>query len=99
METVYFKGNECHTCGNLPSVGSTAPDFSLVTPELKEVGLSDFPGKKIVLNIFPSLGHSGMRHIGAPVQREGRRKKGCRSALCVGRPAFCSRTILVRSKG
>ncbi len=35
METVYFKGNECHTCGNLPSVGSTAPDFSLVTPELK----------------------------------------------------------------
>ncbi|ANU64108.1 thiol peroxidase [Muribaculum intestinale] len=55
METVYFKGNECHTCGNLPSVGSTAPDFSLVTPELKEVGLSDFPGKKIVLNIFPSL--------------------------------------------
>lgn len=55
METVYFKGNECHTCGNLPLVGSTAPDFSLVTPELKEVGLSDFPGKKIVLNIFPSL--------------------------------------------
>lgn len=31
-----------------------------------------------------------MRHIGAPVQREGRRKKGCRSALCVGRLPFAA---------
>lgn len=55
METVYFKGDACHTCGTLPSVGEKAPDFTLVTPELKEVHLSDFPSKKIVLNIFPSL--------------------------------------------
>ena len=50
METVYFKGNECHTCGNLPSVGSTAPDFSLVTPELKEVGL---PREEDSVEYFP----------------------------------------------
>lgn len=55
METVYFKGNACHTYGDLPAVGDKAPEFTLVTPELKEVHLSDFPGKKIVLNIFPSL--------------------------------------------
>lgn len=55
METVYFKGNACHTGGNMPSVGDKAPEFSVVGPELKELHISDFPGKKIVLNIFPSL--------------------------------------------
>ena len=55
METVYFKGNACHTYGMLPAVGATAPEFALVSPELKELTPADFPGKKIVLNIFPSL--------------------------------------------
>lgn len=55
METVYFQGNACHTAGMLPSVGDKAPDFTLVDADLKELHPSDFPGKKIVLNIFPSL--------------------------------------------
>lgn len=55
METVYFNGTECHTYGDLPSVGTKAPDFDLTTPELKQVTKASFPGKKIVLNIFPSL--------------------------------------------
>lgn len=55
METVYFSGNECHTGGNLPKVGDKAPDFKLVTPELKDVSLETFKGKRVVLNIFPSL--------------------------------------------
>ena len=55
METVQFNGIECHTYGNLPKVGDTAPAFSLVDTGLKEVTEKDFPGKKIVLNIFPSL--------------------------------------------
>lgn len=55
METVHFNGIECHTYGNLPKVGDTAPAFSLVDTGLKEVTEKDFPGKKIVLNIFPSL--------------------------------------------
>lgn len=55
METVYFTGNACHTSGNLPSVGTKAPDFKLVDADLKELSLESFPGKKIVLNIFPSL--------------------------------------------
>jgi thioredoxin-dependent peroxiredoxin len=44
-----------NTSGSLPSVGSTAPDFSLTTTDLKDVGLKDFSGKNIVLNIFPSI--------------------------------------------
>lgn len=55
METVHFNGIECHTYGNLPKVGDTAPAFSLVDTGLKEVTGTDFPSKKIVLNIFPSL--------------------------------------------
>ena len=55
METIYFKGTPCHTYGNLPEVGEKAPCFNLVTPELKEIHCDDFHGKRIVLNVFPSL--------------------------------------------
>jgi thiol peroxidase len=43
------------TNGDLPGVGSVAPDFLLVTNDFKEVSLKDFSGKTIVLNIFPSI--------------------------------------------
>ena len=41
--------------GELPEVGSSAPDFTLVNTELKDVSLKDFSGKKKLLNIVPSL--------------------------------------------
>lgn len=55
MATITLKGNPVHTSGELPKVGSAAPAFSLVSPELKDVGLADYTGKKKVLNIFPSI--------------------------------------------
>lgn len=55
METIFFKGEPCHTYGSLPKVGEKAPCFTLVTPELKEIHCTDFKGRKLVLNIFPSL--------------------------------------------
>lgn len=55
METVYFSGNECHTYGNIPAVGSKAPEFDLAGKDLSEIKLSNFDGKRVVLNIFPSL--------------------------------------------
>lgn len=55
METVFFKGEECHTNGMLPDVGTKAPAFKLVTPALTEVTEKTYSGKKVVLNIFPSL--------------------------------------------
>lgn len=55
MENVYFKGSVCHTNGSLPRVGDKAPSFNLVSPKLTEVSSSDFLGKRVVLNIFPSL--------------------------------------------
>ena len=55
METVYFKGTPCHTYGNLPAVNTTAPCYNLVSAEMKDISCMDFVGKKVVLNIFPSL--------------------------------------------
>lgn len=43
------------TVGNLPSVGSSAPNFTLVGTDLAEVSLTDHSGKTIILNIFPSI--------------------------------------------
>src|SRR5690554_910998 len=55
MANITFKGNPVHTIGELPQKGSKAPDFKLVRGDLSEAGLSDFKGKYVVLNIFPSL--------------------------------------------
>ncbi len=41
--------------GTFPSVGQTAPAFTLVDKDLKDVSLKDFAGKRKVLNIVPSL--------------------------------------------
>lgn len=54
MATITLKGNTIHTSGDLPSVGSKAPDFSLTGADLQEKSLADFPGVR-VLNIFPSV--------------------------------------------
>jgi len=55
MATVTLKGNPFNTNGNLPTVGAAAPAFSLVKTDLSEVATSDLAGKRIVLNIFPSV--------------------------------------------
>lgn len=55
METIYFKGTPCHTYGVMPSVGQEAPCFHLSGPDLSAVTCNDFKGRRIVLNIFPSL--------------------------------------------
>ena len=55
MATVTFKGSEVKTNGILPAVGTTAPDFKLVGAGLNEISIADFKGKRVVLNIFPSI--------------------------------------------
>lgn len=46
------------TAGDLPEIGSKAPDFKVTKTDLTDTTLSDFLGKNIVLNIFPSIGTS-----------------------------------------
>ena len=53
--SVTLKGNPVDVAGNLPKVGSTAPNFTLVDKALADVTLDSFAGKRKVLNIFPSV--------------------------------------------
>jgi len=55
MARVTFKGNPVSTKGELPKVGSKAPDFTLTKTDLADVSLKDFAGKKVILNIFVSI--------------------------------------------
>ena len=55
MATVTLQGHEVHTNGSLPKLGTWAPDFTLVGTALDTVSLTKFSGKRVVLNIFPSL--------------------------------------------
>lgn len=55
MASITFGGNPATTIGELPKVGTKAPDFKLTKTDLTDVTLSDFHGTKMVLNIFPSV--------------------------------------------
>lgn len=55
MAQITLKGNPINTSGDLPAVGSKAPDFKLTKSDLSDVSLSDFAGKKKILSIVPSL--------------------------------------------
>lgn len=55
MATITLKGNPVETVGNLPAKGSAAPAFTLVKADLSELTLASLAGKRVVLNIFPSV--------------------------------------------
>ena len=55
MANITLKGNPVATVGELPAKGTDAPSFTLVNKDLAETSMTDFSGKRIVLNIFPSL--------------------------------------------
>lgn len=55
MASITLKGNAVSTVGDLPAVGAQAPAFSALKTDLSECSLSDLAGKKVVLNIFPSI--------------------------------------------
>lgn len=55
MATITLKGNPIETSGELPAIGTVAPAFTLVKSDLSEVRLEQFAGRKLVLNVFPSI--------------------------------------------
>ncbi|HEX4044114.1 MAG TPA: thiol peroxidase [Gammaproteobacteria bacterium] len=67
MTNITFQGTPIHTVGRLPETGKHAPDFTLTKTDLSEIHLKKYAGKKIILNIFPSLDTStcaaAMRHF------------------------------------
>ena len=55
MAQITLRGNPINTVGELPSVGSRAPAFSLTGADMGAVSNEQFSGKPVVLNIFPSV--------------------------------------------
>ena len=55
MAQIKIQGNPINTVGELPKVGEIAPDFKLIKSDLSEGKLSDYKGKYVILNIFPSM--------------------------------------------
>lgn len=55
MAQLTFKGDTINTCGQLPGPDDDAPDCTLVKTDLSELTFSKLKGKKVVLNIFPSI--------------------------------------------
>jgi len=55
MAEIKLKGNPINTNGVLPQINTIAPDFELTAKDLSDKSLNDFSGKKIILNIFPSI--------------------------------------------
>jgi thiol peroxidase len=84
MATTRFKGNPVQTCGNLPAVGSKAPEAVLTGGDLADVKISGFAGTPVVLNIFPSV-DTGV--CAASVRRfnEAAASLGNAKILCISR--------------
>lgn len=55
MSSITLKGSPVNTSGALPKVGAAAPAFTLVKTDLSTVSKADLAGKRIILNIFPSV--------------------------------------------
>lgn len=55
MAKITLRGNPINTSGSLPEKGSKAPAFSLVKSDLSTLTFDELAGKKVILNISPSL--------------------------------------------
>jgi len=55
MASISLGGNQVYTNGDLPKIGTKAPEFKLVANDLSTTSLADFSGSRLVLNIFPSI--------------------------------------------
>ena len=55
MSKVTLDGNPLDVSGSFPQPGASAPDFTLTTGDLQDVGLDHFAGKRKILNIIPSI--------------------------------------------
>ncbi|MFH1021147.1 MAG: thiol peroxidase [Pseudomonadota bacterium] len=71
MAQITLQGNSLQTIGELPERGVKAPDFLLTRTDLNDVRLGDFAGKRLVLNIFPSIDTpvcaTSVRHFNAAI--------------------------------
>ena len=94
MATITFKGTPIQTTGELPPVGSPAPDFTLCNGDLEDIDLASFEGSPLILNIVPSLDtgvcQASARHFNEEAEAKGIKiaNISCDLPFAMGR--FCS---------
>jgi thioredoxin-dependent peroxiredoxin len=98
MATITFKGNPVHTAGDLPKVGSKAPDFNLTKGDLNDVSLADYAGRVKILNIVPSLDTSTCA-LSAKRFNEEIKKLGGAVVLNVSRDLPFAQTRFCKAEG
>jgi len=104
MATITLKGAPFHTVGDLPAVGSTAPDFVLTATDLSDHSLASFADQSaVVLNIFPSVDTptcaASVRRFNAELNALGSVAVLCISAdLPFAQARFCGAEGLERVK-
>ncbi|MGV3104020.1 thiol peroxidase [Rothia sp. 32237D007AR] len=84
MATTHLEGNDVQTVGDLPAVGSKAPEFTLVGTDLDTVKSDSFEGKNLVLNIFPSI-DTGVCATSVRKFNEEASKLGNTTIVCVSK--------------
>lgn len=98
MSTITLKGKTTNTVGNLPRLGSKAPDFKLTKGDLSDVSLADFVGKVKILNIVPSLDTSTCA-LSAKRFNEEIKKQGGAVVLNVSRDLPFAQARFCKSEG
>ena len=84
MASITLGGNPAETIGSLPSNGTTAPDFTMTAVDLSSKSLSNYDGKRKVLNIFPSV-DTGICAASARKFNEEASKLENTAVLCISR--------------
>ena len=94
MAKTALQGNPVSLSGELPAVGSQAPEFHLVAKDLSDKTLADFAGKKKLLNIVPSLDTGVCAASTKTLQRGHGRQDRRGGPGHLGRPALCHGPLL-----
>lgn len=84
MSTITFHGDAVQTNGNLQSIGEDLKDFTLVATDLSEKNLSDYKGKNLILNIFPSI-NTGVCAASVRKFNEDASKLNNTTVLCISK--------------
>lgn len=98
MATIKFQGAPLQTIGELPQVGSQAPNFKLTKSDLSNASLADFNGKRVVMNIFPSI-DTGV--CATSVKNFNERAAGLKNTavLCISRDTPFAQNRFVSNEG
>jgi thioredoxin-dependent peroxiredoxin len=98
MASITLGGNLVNTNGDIPSIGSIAPNFTLTATDLTSKSLSDYGGVRKILNIFPSVG-TGVCSASVRKFNEEASKLNNTKVLCISKDLPFAQTQFCAAEG